>query len=96
MSSATNINWSVASGSNGLTINRQNNLLVASDSGKIQEYTTAGVLVREITNGNRLNDVKELSDGTLAISRYGLVHGAALLSNNGIIFSFTNQWVRFS
>jgi len=41
--------WSVASGSRGLSVNREHNLIVACFTGsKLQEYTTHGSLVREI------------------------------------------------
>jgi sugar lactone lactonase YvrE len=81
----TVIKWSVATNPNGLSINGQLNVLVATDSKKVQEFTPEGSLVRQITDGSILNHAVEVKPDIWAVSRYGPVHGVALIAVNGTV-----------
>jgi len=67
--------WSVASGSRGLSVNKAHNVVVACcyRMNKIQEYTTHGTLVREIPLQSGVNDpwhAVQLSTGDYVVSKH--------------------------
>jgi len=66
--------WAVAKKPEGLSVNREYNVLVAClDDNKLQEYTTAGRLVREICLQAGLSSpwhVIQLSTGDFVVSHY--------------------------
>jgi len=63
--------WSVAKSPEGLSVNRDHNLLVAcSDGKKLQEYTTDGRLVREICLASFPYHSIQLSTGDYVVSHW--------------------------
>jgi sugar lactone lactonase YvrE len=70
LSSTLTIKWSVCNYPTGLSVNKAHNVLVACNSGSIQEYTTDGSLVRTLTDsGSNLYQAVETNERTLAVSR---------------------------
>jgi len=66
--------WSVASGPIGLSVNKEHNVVVACSLHKIQEYTTHGALVREISlrqaGVTRPRHAVQLSTGDYVVSEW--------------------------
>jgi DNA-binding beta-propeller fold protein YncE len=81
--SASATSWTVADEPTGLSVNSRGNLLTAHDSGKIQEYTPSGSLVREISTSNKLLHAVEHLNGNLAVSSEEPFVGVLLLSVDG-------------
>ena len=92
LSTSVIANWSVAAGPAGLSVNKSHNLLVACyGSNKIQEYSTTGSLVREISDSDNLWQAIELKDGTLVVVRLGSMHGVCVLTVDGkVLHSYGN------
>jgi len=85
--------WNVASNPAGLSVNSVGNVLVTCwQAKKVQEYTPSGSLVRQMSDSNYLWQAVELSNGMLAVTRVGPVHGIATVSMDGrVINSYGNQ-----
>jgi len=66
--------WSVASGPRGLSVNKAHNVVVAcAGTNKVQEYTTHGTLVREISLQNTVTNLchaVQLSTGDYVVSQW--------------------------
>jgi len=68
--------WSVADGPTGLSVNKAHNVVVACsfcEEFNVQEYTTHGTLVREISQQNALTSpwhAVQLSTGDYVVSQY--------------------------
>lgn len=93
----TTTKWSVAEPVE-LSLNREGNLLVTSDSLKILKYTPSGSLVREISVNSKLWQALELNDGTFVASRYHPEADVLRMSVNGAVlrryYNITTPGVR--
>jgi DNA-binding beta-propeller fold protein YncE len=87
--------WSVMKGPAGLSVNRACNVLVASqDSKKIQEFTSTGSLVREISDINGFWHAVELSNENLAVSRSSPASDICVMTKKGhVIRRYTDTSV---
>jgi len=88
------LKWSVAATPRGLSVNTTRNVLVAcNESYKIQEYTTVGLLVREvsISGGSGPFHAIQLPSGQLVVSQLGDLHRVILVGVDGqVIRSYGN------
>lgn len=80
--------WSVDGYPIGLSVNRSRNILavISQGSGKIQEYTSGGALVREIASdigGNLWHAIELTNAPALAVSCCGSMHGVCVKSITG-------------
>jgi NHL repeat len=82
---ASTTRWSTAAYPAGLSLNSARNVVVAfgGTSNKIQEFTSNGTLVREVSDTNNLYQVMDLNDGTYVVVRNGPMYGVCLLSSSG-------------
>jgi DNA-binding beta-propeller fold protein YncE len=80
---ASTVSWSVARQPLGLSVNRAQNVLVATRLGKVQEYTPGGILVREISSQNSLYHAIEVNNGLIAVTHHSPAHGVGLMSVDG-------------
>jgi DNA-binding beta-propeller fold protein YncE len=87
-SSSTVASWSVATGPYGLSLNGLQNILVASASGKIQEYTSNGSLVREVATSTAPFHAVEVRKDVLAVSLFQ-ANAVSLVNVNGtVVYSY--------
>jgi DNA-binding beta-propeller fold protein YncE len=87
-SSTTVANWTVANIAYALSLNGLQNILVACSSGKIQEYTSSGSLVRELkTNGTPYHAV-EVSKNVLAVSLVTTNQVKLIDVNGTVLYSY--------
>jgi len=81
--------WSVARGSVGLSVNSEHNLLVVSQSErKLQIFTTHGTLLQNIQLQANIEDpwhVVQLSTGQFLVSHLGLLHRVCLVGVDGAV-----------
>jgi DNA-binding beta-propeller fold protein YncE len=81
---AVTASWSAAARPAALSVNRSHNLLVACNiSSKIQEYSSDGSLIREISVSSRPWQAVERNDGSLCVTTQGPVRGVFVLSIDG-------------
>jgi DNA-binding beta-propeller fold protein YncE len=81
------LEWSAADHPWGLSVNTAHNLLVAcSAASKLQEYSSDGLLVREIciTGGNPTHGI-QLSNSQIVVSQYGTLHRVCVIGADGQI-----------
>jgi hypothetical protein len=69
------LKWSVAANPTGLSINSAHNVLVAcSGANKIQEYSSDGLLIREIRISDKPSLGIQLSNGQIVVSQTDQLH----------------------
>jgi hypothetical protein len=87
-SSSTVANWTLANTPRALSVNGLQNILVATASGKIQEYAPNGSLVREVTTSTSTWHAVEMSENLWAVSLF-LVNQVRLMASNGtVLYSY--------
>jgi len=77
--------WSVPGGPRGLSVTSGGNVLVATYSNSIQEYTSNGSLVRAINNSNALWQAIEVNKDIWAFTVRGPMHGICTTLTNGTL-----------
>jgi DNA-binding beta-propeller fold protein YncE len=77
-------NKSVCSYPAGLFVNSQHNVMVTCASGRVQEYTTNGSLIRELSDSAIWHSV-EVNNGTWAVSRYASKNQVCQLTTSGTV-----------
>jgi hypothetical protein len=88
-SSSTVANWKVSSYPYALSLNGLQNILVASSSlKKIQEYTSNGSLVREVTTSAVSMQAVEVSQDVLAVSVYSGNRVSLIDVNGTVLYSY--------
>ena len=79
--------WSVSKGPEGLSVNSSHNVLVAGNgTHKIEEYTTHGTLVRQISLQSEIQypkHVVQLSSDQFGVTHQGPNHGYSVVDVNG-------------
>ena len=86
--------WKVASHPRGLSVNSARNVLVAFwELKKVQEYTSTGTLVREISTNREVWQAVELKSGILAIGQYQ--QGISTVSLDGQVINSYQIQSRF-
>ena len=87
--------WSVNGQPFGVSVNRDHNLLVAcQNTHKVQEYTTDGVMVREINLQPDITyptHVVQLRSNEFGITQHGSVHRYSVVGDDGKIVKSTGS-----
>jgi len=87
------LKWKVARSPQGLSVNTTHNVLVTCDSvKKIQEYTTVGALVRQVSiSDSRPWHAIQLPSGQLVVSQWDPLHRVIVVGLDGqVIRSYGN------
>jgi len=79
------VTWSAPGGPCGLSMTSDGNVLVATYSNGMQEYTPSGSLVRSIANSNHVWHAVEVNNGIWAFTVNGPMNGICTTLTNGTL-----------
>jgi hypothetical protein len=86
------VTWTLPAKPNALSVTSIGNVLVATQTDQILEYTPDGALVRNVSDNNGTTQALEVNSSVWVVSRSGPVGGLALISTNGTLLKSLTSW----